>query len=95
MARMTAADAAVAIMQKEGDCRPPTSTATRRCWPRTSCSASATRGRTGTPARSMLVEVLLEPVTNISMGTELDNVVEFEELATRDEHAPTAVALLD
>jgi tartronate-semialdehyde synthase len=43
----------------------------------------------------MLVEVLLEPVTNISIGTELDNVVEFEELATRDEHAPTAVALLD
>jgi hypothetical protein len=38
----------------------------------------------------VLVEVLLERVTNISMGTELDNVVEFEELATLDEHAPTA-----
>jgi len=43
----------------------------------------------------VLVEVLLERVTNISMGTELDNVVEFEELATLSEHAPTAVALLD
>jgi tartronate-semialdehyde synthase len=43
----------------------------------------------------VLVEVLLERVTNISMGTELDNVVEFEELATLDEHAPTAIALLD
>ena len=29
----------------------------------------------------VVVEVLLERVTNISMGTELDNVVEFEELA--------------
>jgi tartronate-semialdehyde synthase len=43
----------------------------------------------------VLVEILLERVTNISMGTELDNVVEFEELATLDEHAPTAIALLD
>ena len=30
----------------------------------------------------VVVEVILERVTNISMGTELDNVVEFEELAT-------------
>jgi len=29
------------------------------------------------------------------MGTELDSVNEFEELATRGEHAPTAIALLD
>ncbi len=43
----------------------------------------------------VLVEVILERVTNISMGTELDNVVEFEELATLDQHAPTAIALLD
>jgi tartronate-semialdehyde synthase len=43
----------------------------------------------------VVVEVVLERVTNISMGTELDNVVEFEELATLDEHAPTAIALLD
>ena len=43
----------------------------------------------------VLVEMILERVTNIAMGTELDNVVEFEELATLDEHAPTAIALLD
>jgi tartronate-semialdehyde synthase len=44
----------------------------------------------------VVVEVILERVTNISMGTELDNVVEFEELAARREDAPTAViALLD
>jgi tartronate-semialdehyde synthase len=43
----------------------------------------------------VLVEVILERVTNISMGTELDNVMEFEQLATLDEYAPTAVALLD
>jgi tartronate-semialdehyde synthase len=43
----------------------------------------------------VIVEVILERVTNISMGTELDNVTEFEELATRGEHAPTAIALLD
>ena len=29
----------------------------------------------------VVVEVILERVTNISMGTEIDNVVEFEELA--------------
>jgi tartronate-semialdehyde synthase len=43
----------------------------------------------------VVVEVILERVTNISMGTELDDVTEFEELATRGEHAPTAIALLD
>ncbi|GGG52458.1 glyoxylate carboligase [Kocuria dechangensis] len=43
----------------------------------------------------VVVEVVLEKVTNISMGTELDNVVEFEELAERGEDAPTAIALLD
>jgi tartronate-semialdehyde synthase len=44
----------------------------------------------------VIVEVILERVTNISMGTELDNVTEFEELATRHEDAPTAtVSLLD
>jgi len=43
----------------------------------------------------VVVEVILERVTNISMGTELDNVVEFEELATLPEHTPTAIALLD
>jgi tartronate-semialdehyde synthase len=44
----------------------------------------------------VVVEIILERVTNISMGTELDNVVEFEDLAERREDAPTAVvALLD
>jgi len=42
----------------------------------------------------VVVEVILERVTNIAMGTEIDNVVEFEELATKGEHAPTAVAAL-
>ena len=44
----------------------------------------------------VVVEVILERVTNISMGTELDNVTEFEELAARGADAPTAItALLD
>jgi tartronate-semialdehyde synthase len=43
----------------------------------------------------VVVEVILERVTNISMGTELDNVVEFEELAVSPDQAPTAIALLD
>ncbi|MFC5994938.1 glyoxylate carboligase [Pseudonocardia hispaniensis] len=38
----------------------------------------------------VVVEVILERITDIAMGTELDNVTEFEEPATRDEHAPTA-----
>ncbi|HXU98601.1 MAG TPA: glyoxylate carboligase [Jiangellaceae bacterium] len=43
----------------------------------------------------VVVEVILERVTNIAMGTELDNVTEFEDLAERGEDAPTAIALLD
>jgi len=43
----------------------------------------------------VVVEIILERVTNIAMGTEIDNVVEFEELAKGKEDAPTAVALLD
>ncbi|RZS36365.1 tartronate-semialdehyde synthase [Herbihabitans rhizosphaerae] len=44
----------------------------------------------------VIVEVILERVTNISMGAaEIDSVVEFEELATRPEHAPTAVLALE
>jgi tartronate-semialdehyde synthase len=43
----------------------------------------------------VVVEVILERVTNISMGTEIDNIVEFEELATKGEHAPTALGALD
>ena len=42
-----------------------------------------------------VVEVILERVTKIAMGTELDNVTEFEELALRGEDAPTAISLLD
>jgi tartronate-semialdehyde synthase len=43
----------------------------------------------------VVVEVILERVTNISMGTEIDNVIEFEELARSAADAPTAIALLD
>jgi tartronate-semialdehyde synthase len=43
----------------------------------------------------VVVEVILERVTNISMGTELDDITEFEELAQRGEDAPTAIVLLD
>ena len=43
----------------------------------------------------VVVEVILERVTNISMGIDIDNVVEFEELALRGEDAPTAVVPLD
>jgi len=43
----------------------------------------------------VVIEIILERVTNISMGTEIDNIVEFEELAAGKEDAPTAVALLD
>ena len=39
----------------------------------------------------VVVEVILERVTNISMGTEIDNVDEFEDLADRREDAPTAI----
>lgn len=43
----------------------------------------------------VVVEVILERVTNIAMGTELDNVTEFEDLALNAADAPTAMALLD
>ena len=43
----------------------------------------------------VVIEIILERVTNIAMGTEIDNIVEFEELAKGKEDAPTAVALLD
>jgi tartronate-semialdehyde synthase len=42
----------------------------------------------------VVVEVILERVTNIAMGTEIDNIIEFEELALRKEDAPTAVAAM-
>ena len=43
----------------------------------------------------VVIEVILERVTNIAMGTEIDNVVEFEALAADRDDVPTAVALLD
>jgi tartronate-semialdehyde synthase len=43
----------------------------------------------------VVIEVMLERVTNIAMGTEIDNITEFEELAITPEDAPTAVGLLD
>jgi tartronate-semialdehyde synthase len=42
----------------------------------------------------VVVEVILERVTNVSMGTEIDNVVEFEVLASAGDDGPTTVALL-
>src|SRR3954454_17812155 len=39
----------------------------------------------------VVVEVILERVTNVSMGTEIDNITEFEELAESGEDAPTAL----
>lgn len=43
----------------------------------------------------VVVEIILERVTNIAMGTEIDNITEFEDLANGAADAPTAVALLD
>jgi tartronate-semialdehyde synthase len=43
----------------------------------------------------VVVEIILERITNIAMGTEIDNINEFEELATEAGHAPTAIAPLD
>ena len=42
----------------------------------------------------VVIEIMLERVTNIAMGTEIDNVIEFEELAASRADAPTAVATL-
>jgi tartronate-semialdehyde synthase len=43
----------------------------------------------------VVIEVILERVTNIAMGTEIDNVTEFEEMATGKADAPTAITMLD
>ena len=43
----------------------------------------------------VVVEIILERVTNISMGVEIDAVNEFEELAEKGLDAPTAISLLD
>ena len=39
-----------------------------------------------------MVEVFLEKITNLAMGTEIDNVVEFNDLADTLDDAPTAAA---
>ncbi|GAB3661565.1 glyoxylate carboligase [Ramlibacter alkalitolerans] len=41
----------------------------------------------------VMIEVILERVTNIAMGAEIDRIVEFEELATSRADAPTALAV--
>ncbi|MEY4736360.1 MAG: glyoxylate carboligase [Pseudomonadota bacterium] len=43
----------------------------------------------------VVIEVMLERVTNIAMGTEIDNITEFEDLAQGSTDAPTAIAMLD
>jgi tartronate-semialdehyde synthase len=43
----------------------------------------------------VVIEVMLERVTNISMGTEIDAINEFEDLADSPADAPTAVGILD
>ena len=43
----------------------------------------------------VVIEIILERVTNISMGTEIDNITEFEALAASREDAPSAVGVLD
>lgn len=40
----------------------------------------------------VVIEIILERVTNISMGTEIDNITEFEDLASGIPDAPTALA---
>ena len=39
----------------------------------------------------VVVEIMLERVTNISMGTEIDKITEFEPLAENPVDAPTSV----
>ena len=40
----------------------------------------------------VVIEVILERVTNIAMGTEIDNIIEFEALAEKRADAPAAIA---
>jgi tartronate-semialdehyde synthase len=42
----------------------------------------------------VVVEIILERVTNVSMGVEIDSINEFEDLAERPEDAPTAIPVL-
>ena len=43
----------------------------------------------------VVVEIILERVTNIAMGTEINAINEFEALAESGEDAPTAISMLD
>jgi tartronate-semialdehyde synthase len=43
----------------------------------------------------VVVEIILERVTNIAMGGELDAITEFEEIAISGADAPTSVVLMD
>ncbi|SDM45899.1 tartronate-semialdehyde synthase [Oryzisolibacter propanilivorax] len=43
----------------------------------------------------VVIECILERVTNIAMGTEIDNVVEFEDVASDKADVPSALAMLD
>ena len=44
----------------------------------------------------VVIEIMLERVTNIAMATEINNVIEFEEITDRKADAPTSVmAMLD
>ena len=40
----------------------------------------------------VVVEIILERVTNVSMGIEIDNIAEFEEIAGTEDDAPTALS---
>ena len=42
----------------------------------------------------VVIEIMLERITNIAMGTEIDKIIEFEELAGSLADAPTAVAAM-
>jgi glyoxylate carboligase len=42
-----------------------------------------------------MLKIIVEHVTNTSLGTELDKVMGFEELVLKPEDAPSAVKLLD
>lgn len=43
----------------------------------------------------VIVEMILERVTNVSMGVQIDAVTEFEDLAAEGKEAPTAISMLD
>lgn len=57
-----------------------------------SLSVSWTRSAFRMP---VVVEIILERVTNISMGTEISAINEFEDLAASGTDAPTAISMLD